>query len=119
METADVMGASISRDFDQKAAFVVILFAIGVVVAASVLSEQAADLLRLSYGVSLPLLVVPLPLPVGRITHGGHGSRVVAPGASQASIPQRSRTLVQPTSETDKCAWWCNGGRAGFRVVAE
>jgi hypothetical protein len=67
VETANVMGASTFPDFDLEAAFVVFLFTAGVVLAAAVLSEQAADSFRLSFG-------VPLLLPVSRVAHGGHSS---------------------------------------------
>ncbi|TDC84284.1 hypothetical protein E1193_05975 [Micromonospora sp. KC606] len=50
-------------DCDLEAAFVVFLFAAGVVLVAAVLSEQAADSFRLSFG-------VPLPLLVSRVAHG-------------------------------------------------
>jgi hypothetical protein len=78
VETANVMGASIFPDFDLKAAPVMFLFAVGVVVAAAVLSEQAADSLRLSFGV---------PLPASRVAHGGHISSAVAPLAPPLPLP--------------------------------
>jgi hypothetical protein len=68
VETANGMGASTSPDFDLEAAFVVFLFAAGVVLAAAVQPEQAADSFRLSFGVPLPLLLV------SRVIHGGHSS---------------------------------------------
>ena len=67
METANGMGASASPDLDHEAAFVVFVFAAGVVLAAAVLSEQAANAFRLSFG-------VPLPLVVSRVAHDGHSS---------------------------------------------
>lgn len=67
VETANVVRASISSGLDLEAAFVVFVLAAGVIVAAAVLSEQAADSFRLSFGVALPLLVSP-------VTHGGHSS---------------------------------------------
>ncbi|MFC0030186.1 hypothetical protein ACFFMM_11715 [Micromonospora chaiyaphumensis] len=67
VETAHVMGAATFPDFDLEAAFVVFLFAAGVVLSAAVLSEQTADSFRLSFG-------VPLPVLVSRVAHGGHSS---------------------------------------------
>jgi hypothetical protein len=64
VETAHVMGAATFPGFDLEAAFVVFLFAAGVVFVAAVLAEQTADSFRLSFG-------VPLPLLVSRVAHGG------------------------------------------------
>jgi hypothetical protein len=65
VETANMMRASTFPDLDRKAAFVVLLFAAGVVLVATVLSEQAANSLRLPFGV---------PLLASHVAHGGHSS---------------------------------------------